>query len=168
MTTQSDREKNWDNQLEPRIKFLREEGLYLEAFYLYAATIEHALQINISHHEDWIEHVLKRSSIQFKKYTIERLREKTLGQLIELFSRYHGDARLISELHAFNSFRKKIIHHILDHTIEQLDSEAKSRDIPYYRLVAKLYRLSYKLSTKFLRVYKRKLSRARASTSRTH
>ena len=125
----NDREKNWDEYIEPRIKVLQKNGFDLESFYLCSATIEHSLQCAIQLQEEWIAKVVTRSKLKFEKTDTKKLEGMTLGQLILLYSRYSNDQKLISQLNQFNSLRIKFIHKLLDTSIQILNEEAKKNFI---------------------------------------
>src|SRR3989344_1266062 len=141
-----EREKNWDKYIDPRIDDLIKNGFYLEAFYICAATIEHALQSAILNSEGWIEQLTRRTSVKFKKTDEKKIRDMTLGKLIQNFSRYTDDTNLVSQLESFNRIRIRFVHKLLNSSIEELNQEAKDNQTTYYTLVAKLYRFMSDLS----------------------
>jgi hypothetical protein len=154
----ADRYDNWDSEIDPRIEKLTRNGFYLEAFYLYSATLEHCLQDAIRYQEEWVKHTLQKSSLRFETISPENLKEKTLGQLISLFARYCADTDLISKLHEFNSSRKKFVHRILDHSMKELDSEAKSKTKTYNELVSKVSRYNVQILNKKIKAHRRKIN----------
>jgi hypothetical protein len=98
--------KHWDYHIDPRIEDLESKGFFLESFVLYSVTLEFCLQNSIKYQELWIKNILSKSKVAFKK--TEKIEEKTLGQLIGIFSNYCSDGGLISKLNEFNSIRKKL------------------------------------------------------------
>ena len=157
------REINWDKEIAPRIKNLVTADFYLEALYLEAATVEQILRNTIENQEEWVESLLIQSGLSFHRISQKELEERSLGELISLFSRFSKDTRLISELNDFNSLRKTIVHHLLDYSIEQLNKLAKNKQPKYNQLLAKIYRHDVELSEKFIRKYKRILRKIRVS-----
>lgn len=151
----NDRNKNWDEYIDPRIDRLTKNKFFLEAFYLYSSVIEHILQKAIEFQEEWIVRLLKKSKIRFVKTKPKDLKEKTLGQLIAIFSRYCDDEEIISQLNNFNSFRIKLVHRLLDHSIEDLNKEAQRKQITYNELVSKLSRYNVMILEKEIRSNKR-------------
>jgi hypothetical protein len=137
--------KNWDEQIDPRIESLRKDGYHLEAFYLFTNTVEFILRSSILLQESWIFNCIKRSGLSFKRNSVGDLEKKTLGDLINLFSRYSNDTQLIGKLNNFNSFRIKIIHKVLKSDIAKLNIEASASYVKYNEIVAKVCRYNMSL-----------------------
>ena len=153
----NDRFANWDKFIDPRIEQLKKGGFCLEAFYLCSAIIEFLLQASITTQEKWISVLLKESQMKFISSSEDLLKEKTLGQLINIFSKYCNDNLLISELNNFNSFRITLVHKLLDQDIIVLNDTAKLRLVTYNKLVSKLSRYSMKINEKQIRSSNRKI-----------
>ena len=151
MNLMNDRNKNWDEYIDPRIDELTNNNFFLEASYLYSAVIEHILQNAIGYQEEWFVRLLKKSKLRFVKTKPKELREKTLGQLIGIFSRYCDDKEIISQLNEFNSFRIQLVHRLLDHSIEDLNKEAQKKQRTYNQLVAKLSNYNVMILKKIIR-----------------
>lgn len=149
-----DKLQNWRNEINPRIEKLETNGFYLEAFFLYSAMLEFLLQETISSSEDWIAHLLSKSSFEFKKYEKKELEKLTLGQLIGIFTRYCKDKKLILKLNDFNSLRINFVHHILAEDPTQLNLRAKKHAVDYYELVLILGTYSSKIIKKLTRKLK--------------
>ncbi len=150
-----DRDENLDKYIDSRIEGLHKNNFYLEAFYLSSAVIEHTLHLTILFQEEWIAKLLKRYKIKFELNSSEKLKEKTLGQLISIFAKYCDDDELISKLNDFNSFRKRTVHYLLDNSLEDLNLEAKNKSLLYLELVSKLNRRSIRFLKKHIKQLKR-------------
>ncbi len=140
--------EEWDKQIDPRIDSLRKDGYYLEAFYLFSNTIEFILRRSILLQESWIFNILIKNGLSFKRISVKELENKTLGDLINSFSRYSKDTQLISKLNNFNSFRIKIIHKVLESDITKLNREADAFYLKYNEIVSKLCRFNMLLLSK--------------------
>lgn len=147
---------NWDAHVDKRIQDLISKGFYLETIYVYSATIEFVLQESIRYQEEYLLRLLKKSNLGFKKTDAKKLSEKSLGQLIQLFGCYCKDSLLISKLNEFNSFRKKVVHYLLDHSVSNLNEEAKKKQALYYELVSKVSRYNLAIIDKNLSAINRK------------
>lgn len=154
-----DRDKNWEEHVDPRIDELTENKFFLEAFYLYAAVIEHTLQKTIGFQEEWLARVLKKSKLGFVKTKKKDLEEKTLGQLIGIFARYCNDEEIISKLNEFNSMRTKLVHHLLDYSIENLNKETQKKQTTYHELVSRLSNYNVMILEKIIRSNNRLISK---------
>ncbi|PIZ01079.1 hypothetical protein COY61_00775 [bacterium (Candidatus Gribaldobacteria) CG_4_10_14_0_8_um_filter_33_9] len=159
----SNRDKNWDDYIYPRIDDLIKKDFYLEAFYLCSATIEHTLQSAIQIQEKWIKNVINHSGLKFRNTDFEKLSNFTLGRLISYFSRYCDNVQLISELNKFNSLRIKFVHKLLDFSLKELNEEAKINFEIYWKLVAKLSRYMIWINCKQIRSIKRKMRRGKGA-----
>jgi|GEM_PF-4855763 len=151
--------ENWDLYLDPRIEQLKKNSFHLEAFYLYSATIEHCLQDAVILQEELLDRLAKRSGLKYKQSGEKTIREKTLGEVIKYFSKYDDDPALVSRLNAFNSLRKKVVHKLLDNSLEQLDKEVKSKYREYSDLVRDLCKYNVRLLDKTLRMHNRDISK---------
>lgn len=151
--------ENWDKQIDPRIDSLRKDGYYLEAFYLFSNTIEFILRGSILLQESWILNISKRSGMSFKKTSVKELEKKTLGDLINLFSKYSSDTNLISKLNNFNSFRIRIIHKILKSNISKLNTEADAFYLKYNEIVSQICRYNMSLIGKQIKKISRQKSK---------
>lgn len=148
-------EIDWEQEHEEHIKKLQDNNFFIEAFYYYSMEIEGILQKGINYQEKWIENLLKKSKFNFKKNDPKALRDKPLGELIKIFGSYCRDEKLISRLNEFNSFRKKIVHHLSETSIDLINREAKEKNSKYYLLAGDLYKYYNEVLEKHIRHLKR-------------
>lgn len=141
----------WDLEIDPRIEQLRTNNFHLEAFYLYSNTLEFILKSSIMSQQDWISGLVVKSGLTYKKTKIKTLDDKTLGQLIHLFSEHCSDKILINELENFNSFRVQVSHKLFQNDISKLNNSAKKYYTMYNLLVSKICRYNIFLNTKRIR-----------------
>lgn len=153
---------NYRKEFDPRIKSLIRDKYYLEAFYIFSATIESLLQVIIFTQEDWINNLAKKSNLRLSKTPSKTLKEKTLGQLIVIFSKYCTDETLISQLNDFNSLRKKIVHRLLDHAVIDLNTVVEKKIANFYSLISKLTDYGIDLLDKTLRKFGRDTKKIKA------
>lgn len=144
-----------EKDISERIDLLKKEGFHLEAFYYYSVEIEYLLQKIILEHQNWLNHVVKRSGYHYENLTEKEIQKLSLGQLIKQFSKHCTNKALIEKLNAFNSFRVKHVHHIHDYSINTMNNQAKAKTVEYYKLAIKLNRYYTNLLKKIIRTYSR-------------
>jgi hypothetical protein len=112
--------------------------------------------------QDWINNLVNKSGLKYKKVELKKLESKTLGELISMFDvHYCKDNQLVDKLNNFNSFRVKVSHKILSHNILKLNNEAEKYYTTYNDLIANLCRYNMFLIGKNLRKSKNKIKKIR-------
>ena len=97
----------WDKEIDPRIEELRKNNYHLEAFYLFSNTLEFVLRGSIMFQQDWINNLVNKSGLKYKKVELKKLESKTLGELISMFDvHYCKDKELVDKLN--NLFTNEI------------------------------------------------------------
>ncbi len=118
------------DEINLRVKELERKSFYLEGFYLRIQIIEFLVQRAIVHQEEWVRKLINRGGLKYIGNNEEALKGKTLGELIGLLSEHCKDEQLISRLNGINSFRKRIVHRLLEDKLP-LGSIDMKRSINY-------------------------------------
>lgn len=146
---------NINEFLVPRIDNLFNNGFYLETILLFSNIFEEQIRWNILAQEEWINTIIKKYKFKIKINEYKKLEKKTLGELIEVFSKYCVDDTLIEEIKSFNSLRKEVIHHLLIGDINKLDNRILKSKNSIYKT---LFRLSEN-QTNILKKHNRSIKR---------
>jgi hypothetical protein len=115
MEMRTSRMKNMFSIIVDRIQKLRKEGFFLETVFINSQYVEQLLKLVIDGHASRrrILTLLGEKDI-FEDVKLQLEDEETLGRLIGLIRRVHGNPELLRRLEVFNELRKEAIHHIYD------------------------------------------------------
>lgn len=141
--------KNYQSDLEKRIKKLADNDLYLEIIFLFSGLLEKELKDLIEIYEKLIpKEFVDQDKIQFSPKNFIDKDNLSLGKLKQYFSVYFSNKAVLKEIEIFNKLRIRVIHKIFDENIKNLEKEIKNYLPRFYRLMYQLSELEIYLIKK--------------------
>ncbi len=151
--------KKWVSEINNRVKKLRNCRFYLEAFYLFVQVVESRLKEVILLQEYWVEVILRKYNLSLNIDHLKKLDNKTLGDIIKIFDHYCPNKDLIKELNKLSSFRNKIVHHLIDHRLEDVNNESEKFYRNFFEIIIDISRYEIKIYKDILKNSKKELNK---------